>query len=441
MTAQPHICQVAFSALHAFALRRWYHEVFNLLYAGQTVFFPPATSNVQGLPGAWERCGWLVDGQDYFQLEFFQFLYPESRPTRQRHAFDIGYRVLGIYCADFAGVLGRAVKFGGRQLEPVNGERPEREVLLEDPEGNRLRVFETDPLRTSTPLLRPEMKTAVRSMTLSVPELDEAVDSFSRAFGLAQQGDTRLNGDDARPRRALLQADNFILELIEHPAPQPWPDHYRISDQGFMNIAIGYRDAEQFDRAFAVACDAGFTPNGKPTEIGVFKVMYVNSPQGFSVEMLAARKRFWRLSGFKPVCAYLENTVWIDAPLARVWQDVTDHQNMGMWCLFNGTVVQPGSGDANGLDAVRQLSFAGLRVTERITRWQPNESFSYSLVAGAPLKNHRGDIMLCSVHGGTELRWSVRFDAVIPCTGTIMAWGLKWIFARALQRLKQHLES
>ncbi|MBK6511977.1 MAG: hypothetical protein IPG06_22795 [Haliea sp.] len=77
------------------------------------MFFPPATSNVQGLPGAWERCGWLVDGQDYFQLEFFPFLYPESRPTRQRHAFDIGYRVLGIYCADFAGVLGRAVRFGG----------------------------------------------------------------------------------------------------------------------------------------------------------------------------------------------------------------------------------------------------------------------------------------------------------------------------------------
>ena len=70
--AEKHICQVAFSALNGPALRDWYANVFGLVKSGKVVFFPPSTSRVQGLPGAWEKCSWLIDQQDYFQLEFFQ---------------------------------------------------------------------------------------------------------------------------------------------------------------------------------------------------------------------------------------------------------------------------------------------------------------------------------------------------------------------------------
>ena len=75
MNASTHkqICQVAFSALNAPALREWYANVFGLVKSGKILFFPPSTSRVQGIPGAWEKCSWLVDQQDYFQLEFFQF--------------------------------------------------------------------------------------------------------------------------------------------------------------------------------------------------------------------------------------------------------------------------------------------------------------------------------------------------------------------------------
>ena len=67
------ICQVAFSAMNGPRLRQWYADVFGLVKSGKVIFFPPSTSNVQGIPGAWEKCSWLIDQQDYFQLEFFQF--------------------------------------------------------------------------------------------------------------------------------------------------------------------------------------------------------------------------------------------------------------------------------------------------------------------------------------------------------------------------------
>ena len=61
--SEKHICQVAFTALDAAGLREWYAKVFGFVKSGKTIFFPPATSWVQGIPGAWEKSSWLIDQQ------------------------------------------------------------------------------------------------------------------------------------------------------------------------------------------------------------------------------------------------------------------------------------------------------------------------------------------------------------------------------------------
>ena len=110
-----HICQVAFTALNAPALREWYANVFGLVKAGKMLFFPPATSRVQGIPGAWEKCGWLVDQQDYFQLEFFQFWAPRGQlKSPAWRPCDIGYNMVGIAVRDFDQVLRNVGAFSGR---------------------------------------------------------------------------------------------------------------------------------------------------------------------------------------------------------------------------------------------------------------------------------------------------------------------------------------
>lgn len=66
-----------------------------------------------------------------------------------------------------------------------------------------------------------------------------------------------------------------------------------------MNIAFGFSDKATYDIAFEKAISGGMRPNGKPLDIGIIRVMYVTDPNGFSVEMLYARKAFWSLSGYK----------------------------------------------------------------------------------------------------------------------------------------------
>ena len=112
-----HICQVAFSALNAAALRDWYANVFGLVKSGKILFFPPSTSRVQGIPGAWEKCSWLIDQQDYFQLEFFQFWAPHSKlKSNEWRPSDIGYNMVGIAVSDFDQVLRNISAFSGLSL-------------------------------------------------------------------------------------------------------------------------------------------------------------------------------------------------------------------------------------------------------------------------------------------------------------------------------------
>ena len=49
----------------------------------------------------------------------------------------------------------------------------------------------------------------------------------------------------------LLWADDMLVELVHYPDPagRPWPPGYRISDQGLLNIAFGFRRRAEFEAA------------------------------------------------------------------------------------------------------------------------------------------------------------------------------------------------
>lgn len=329
-----HICQVAFSALDGPALRQWYADVFGLLKSGTVVFFPPSTSRVQGIPGAWEKCSWLVDRQDYFQLEFFQFWTPRSRPRPpDRRACDIGYNMIGIAVDDFDQVLRNVSTFSGCDVPDSVGDAGRRRACVADPEGNLVEIHEQDPLLLIDPQrpdsIRPEVPAVVRSMRVSVPDLELARKAYVDALGLQVVADRQLHSEadeamwglaGASRDSLLLRSDNFLLELVQYasPLPGPRPPGYIIADQGFMNIALGYRNRNDYDRAFAHARRQGMKANGEVLDIGVFRVMYVNDLYDFSVEMLYARQPFWSLSGFNP------NLAW---RLRRWWAKVSGRQN------------------------------------------------------------------------------------------------------------------
>src|SRR5882672_5798104 len=74
------LAQIAISATDLRRTQRWYRDVLGLEPAGGTnLFGRPLSTVVQGVPRAASTCWWLLDQQDLFQLELFEFRSPLVR--------------------------------------------------------------------------------------------------------------------------------------------------------------------------------------------------------------------------------------------------------------------------------------------------------------------------------------------------------------------------
>ncbi|MFV0478437.1 MAG: SRPBCC family protein [Parahaliea sp.] len=453
-----HICQVAFSCINASRLRRWYQRTFGFSKSGKAIFPPPGTSQIQGIPGAWEKCFWLVDQQDYFQLEFFQFTAPVPKPrSHPVLPSDIGYNLLGLVVDNFDNVI---KTLRAQDIDVIIREtdsNSDRRAYLQDPEGNWLELFEQDPLDAldlvKATVSKPEIPTLARSIRISVEDLMTARDSFCTGMGMVEVSNHALHTPETETlwglnnvisQHILLRADNFLVELIQytHPSVRKRPQDYRLCDQGFMNIAFAYPSTKAFNRAFNHATRSGLQANhSSPVDIGVFRVMYVNDPQGISIELIHARKAFQGLTGFKPSHPYFINEIEIAAPLSAVWQKLTNHDQLGQWMMFNGRVITPGK-ERNGNGCIRCISAFSMDVQEEITHWQPLSHYRYRVLSGAPFRWYQGDIFIEDTGKNTsKVRWGVRFEDRLPLSGRLIATLLREIFRRDLKRLKWQLEA
>jgi catechol 2,3-dioxygenase-like lactoylglutathione lyase family enzyme len=455
-----HICQVALCGHNAGRLREWYRVVFGMARgSGRLLTVPPMqTRRIQGIhPNPAATITWLLDQQDYFQLEFFQYHRPRSqlKPADWRPC-DIGYNMMGVFVSNFDLTLHRYAAHSDLPVPASLGEAGDRRACVQDPEGNWIEIMERDPLAdiegTEPGVVRPELGAAVRCMRISVPDLARARECYIDAIGLSEVAGHSLRSPahealwglaGAVTETCLLRGRNFLVELVQYQShdPQPRPPGYQICDQGFMNIAVGFDTPGEFDRAFEHATSHGMTPNGKPIDIGIFRVMYVNSPDGFSVEMLCARKPLWFLSGFSTGEPYVQNEVTIKANPQAVWERVTDHVGIGDWTVFNSRVLRPGPETPDGIGCLRELSAPGLRIIEEVVDWEDGSHYAYRVRSGAPFRWHRGDVFLSEENGATRVRWAIRFESWLPFTSKLTAWLLGWLFRRSLVKLQQQIES
>ena len=291
------LCQVALSVTHMRRTQRWYRDVLGLEPAGGTnTFRGPILSMVQGLPKVASTCWWLVDRQEDFQLELFEFSNPRSRPLMVgRRPSDIGYTTLCVHVENFDEALIRAERAGSSPLTQAIGPAGKRRVCVRDPEGVLLELMEDDP-RSPTPRRRPRPQTpsAVRAVRASVPEAASGLHDSSH--------ETLWQLEGARSRSATLWAGDILLELVqyEQPVGQPWPDDYRVSDQGILNVAFTFDTLRGYRRVARALRMAGYRFNGRPLIFGVGGLAYLSDDQGFSVEMLLLRPFLARRYGFTP---------------------------------------------------------------------------------------------------------------------------------------------
>jgi short-subunit dehydrogenase/catechol 2,3-dioxygenase-like lactoylglutathione lyase family enzyme len=308
------LSQIAVSVTDLRRTQRWYREVLGLEPAGGTnLFAGPLASMVQGIPRSASTCWWLVDRQDFFQVELFEFRSPlvRSLPPGWRPS-DIGYTTIAFAVDDLEAALERARQARSAPLTDPIGDPGERRVCLRDPDGVLVELMEDDP-RSDSPRDRPRpgIPAVARAVTLSVPDLDRSRRFFGEVLGLEEaegvdvhraEHDALWGLEGAESERVALWADDLLVELVSYtdPAGRPWPDGYRISDLGLLNIAFGFRDRAGFEAACRCCEEAGYRGNGPPLRLGAWSVVYVNDDQGFSVELLHVEPWYEGQMGFRP---------------------------------------------------------------------------------------------------------------------------------------------
>src|SRR4051812_48864171 len=155
---------------------------------------------VQGVPRSASTCWWLVDRQDFFQVELFEFRSPlvrELRPDWRPN--DIGYTTVSFWVDDLDATLDRARQTGSEPLTEPIGEPGERRVCLRDPDGVLIELMEDDP-RSDDPRERPRPQLGVvaRAVTLSVPDLERSRPFFDDVLACPSPRASSFTGPSTR---------------------------------------------------------------------------------------------------------------------------------------------------------------------------------------------------------------------------------------------------
>lgn len=99
----------------------------------------------------------------------------------------------------------------------------------------------------------------------------------------------------------------------------------------------------------------------------------------------------------------------VAAPPERVFAAITDHVAFGRWMHADIRVEREGTPAPNGLGAVRAVNARGLTVREEVVHWEAPRAMDYSVIAGAPLHDHRGEVRLLPDPAGTLIDYRIRF--------------------------------
>jgi catechol 2,3-dioxygenase-like lactoylglutathione lyase family enzyme len=305
--------QVAFSVLDRERAVDWYTRGLGYLPAGgMEPDNHEEIAALQGLPECEPRMGWAVDGQDFFQLEFFQFKRPKMRErAADRRPCDIGYSMVSFHVDDLDATLERLREIETEPLtEPLDSGNGRRVCVL-DPDGVLVELTEADPRAPGAgPRVRPEIPVVVRSLTASVPDLERSCRFFIDTLGMVPAADSLHSPEDealwglegARRKEQVLWSGDFAIELVQYtdPVGEPWPEGYRLSDQGILNLALGSRSLDVYRAALAAVEAAGYQTNAA-LAFPFAEVDYVMDDQGFSAELFFLEASADEIMGFLPV--------------------------------------------------------------------------------------------------------------------------------------------
>ena len=110
----------------------------------------------------------------------------------------------------------------------------------------------------------------------------------------------------------------------------------------------------------------------------------------------------------------------LDLPSDQVWAIVSDFTRPPSPDI-SIDVEEMGNPDANGIGAIRNINIRGAKARERLESVDPPNSFTYSMLSGAPVKEYLGTVNVVAQNGTTLINWDVKLIPKIPGIGWIVA--------------------
>jgi uncharacterized protein YndB with AHSA1/START domain len=109
----------------------------------------------------------------------------------------------------------------------------------------------------------------------------------------------------------------------------------------------------------------------------------------------------------------------VAAPPETVFEVLTDHRRYAEISVAVRRCVLEREGEPapNGIGAIRVLSGVGPPLREEVIGYQPSTRFSYTVLSGAPIRDHLGTVELIPEDGGTKLVYVVRMTPTVPLGG------------------------
>ena len=322
--SRPRICQIAMCTNSIPDTTRLYSKVFGFASAGGRPLWGERVGRIQGLPtGAATALSlwWLVGRQDFMQLELFTHTTPAQRAkSSDWRPNDLGWSRWGVVVDDFDECLAQLARAGVETISKPMIFDGSRRVCFREPGADVLveiiEAFGSQPASDRQEFY--DLAPKVHHVTVSVADVERTRQLFTAAGLTEVAADTvhtpahealwGLAG--ARSSVAVFTDGDVYLEIVQYldPLGAPQPADHMLSDQGFMNVALGFRHraglVETFEQLSKLGCTSG-TPL-PPVAGGT----YLTTPDPFSIELLVAPRELDAEYGFVPMPTFPRSLIW-----------------------------------------------------------------------------------------------------------------------------------
>jgi len=111
----------------------------------------------------------------------------------------------------------------------------------------------------------------------------------------------------------------------------------------------------------------------------------------------------------------------VAAPPAVVFDVLSDHRGYAAITRMRSVELErEGDPPPNGVGAIRVLRSIGPPLREEVLVFEPPSRFGYTLLSGAPLRDHVGTVELSESPGGTHVTYHVETTPTLPLIGPLI---------------------